>query len=99
MTGHPPIVRIEIDHMRQSIIHAFADYQLQVSGDVQRALDKAIAAFDFKGEVARIAYALLQDHIKTAIQGAIYEVMASPEMRKEVAKIFSKILSEKERLL
>ena len=39
--GQPFIVRLEVDHMRQSILHAITDYQLQMDADIRKAVEQA----------------------------------------------------------
>lgn len=58
-----PIIRLELDQMRMSILHAFADYQGEISKVVTERLDSVIKNFDFKDTIDNIAFEVLKDSI------------------------------------
>lgn len=37
----PPLIRIEVEHMRQSMVHAFSDHVLKMDGLFQHAITEA----------------------------------------------------------
>jgi len=59
-----PMIKIQLDHMRQGIVAALADYTDELSKFVEEELERVIENFDFSGEVQRIA----QDVIKRSIE-------------------------------
>jgi len=50
-----PRVRLEVDSMKYSIISHLGLYHDELSKNVNAQIEKAIAEFDFEGEVSRIA--------------------------------------------
>ena len=50
-----PMVRLELDYMKQSILHHLGLHENELSKNVNDQIEKAIAEFDFEGEVSRIA--------------------------------------------
>jgi len=38
---NPPLIKIEVEHMRQSMIHAFSEHVLKMDGLFQQAITKA----------------------------------------------------------
>lgn len=59
-----PIIRLELDHLKQSVSCHLGLYQDELSKNVNAQIEKAIADFDFEGEVSRIA----TEAIKKAIE-------------------------------
>jgi hypothetical protein len=50
-----PIIRLELDYMKQSVSYHLGLHKNELSKNVNAQIEKAIAEFDFEGEVSRIA--------------------------------------------
>jgi hypothetical protein len=61
----PPIIRIELQHLKQTMLMAVADYGDQLSESVGIALDQAIQNFDFVGYVTQISNEIMKEEIKS----------------------------------
>jgi 16S rRNA G966 N2-methylase RsmD len=97
MRGHPefPLVRITLQGMEHSIIHAMQDHFVKMDEACSKAVREAIASFDYEGEVRRMAHQLIKDGIKSALER---EVLYGPpyEKIKEVARVLMRKALEKE---
>ena len=58
-----PIVRLELQHMKQSIMHALMGYQEEISQSVAKQLEQVIETFDFEQAVENAARESIQDAI------------------------------------
>lgn len=62
-----PVVRLEVEYMKHSILHAFADYQVQVDEQVKRAVDAACTPDNLQ----RILNAEVKQEIERAIKSEV----------------------------
>lgn len=62
-----PIVRIEIEGMRQQIAAALADYGNEIKESVDIEIEKAISEYPFKETVRRHTAEAINQSIKSAI--------------------------------
>lgn len=62
-----PVVRLEVEYMKQAILHAFMDRQLKLDEDVNRAVDE----FCRPGNIAAIIKRAVDDSLKEAINSEI----------------------------
>lgn len=81
MSATVPIVRIELQGMRQQILHAFSEHMLRLDSDVQAAVDLAIRNFDIKGEVAKVFEAVAQEQIRDAVRSAMWDVFRNEDVK------------------
>ena len=61
----PPIIKLELQHMKQSMQVALADYNLKVSEEVDIQLQKIIDDFPFEEVVQKAAYDALNQAIES----------------------------------
>lgn len=59
-----PKIKLEIEGMRHSIIHHFGQYQDSMSDAVEKAMDRAIAKFDYGVAVEIAANEIIESSIK-----------------------------------
>lgn len=93
-TGHGGIaeVRISLQSMRHEIVQALWSHHFSVTGELEAALDKAVASFDIEREVVAIVHGelrrALQEKARLAITrygsrvGAVIERAAIDECRR-----------------
>jgi hypothetical protein len=69
-----PVIRIELEGMKQAIAHAFTHQQLELTGAVDHALQRTIDAFDFEGEVRGAAAKYLKEQVDSSVRVAISQL-------------------------
>lgn len=62
-----PKIKIEVERMKYSIIHAFSTHNDEIKDAVEKGLDEAIASYDFAGEISRVSNAVIGEVIKDCI--------------------------------
>jgi len=50
-----PLVKLELDQMRVTIMHQFTNYNKEISEAVDKELKKVIENFDYEGTITKIA--------------------------------------------
>lgn len=50
-----PLVRLELDQMRTTIMHQFTNYNKEISEAVDKELKKVIENFDYESTITKIA--------------------------------------------
>lgn len=76
----PIIVRLEVDHMRQAIVHAFHDREIELEELLDEKLEYAVRNFDFEGEIKHQAERLFPGMVEDAMKQAIAKVLESQEV-------------------
>ncbi len=74
------IVRLEIDHMRQSILSHFSEHQLDLENELNRRLTAAINGFNWDGAVEAAFDACLTEVIRKSIGNAIERAFRDDEV-------------------
>lgn len=64
-----PIIKLEVESMKQSIMHAFSERQIDLSAEVQCALD------------AQCTPEAIQEHVNEASRKAVKEAVANAVQR------------------
>ena len=64
----PPIIRIEMEHMKHTLIHAMAAHFTEQDERVKNAITQAIDNYDYAGEVAKLVGREITDAIVTALR-------------------------------
>ena len=59
-----PIIKLELEGMKHSIMHHFASYNETISDAVEKQLDVAIESFDFKQAVTDATHVCIKAAIK-----------------------------------
>ena len=63
-----PIIRLELEHMKHSIIHAMGVHFVEMDEAVQRAIKRAIDNFDYGGEIEKLAHRIIQQALDDALR-------------------------------
>lgn len=63
-----PIIKIELEQMRQSIMHQFGKHTEEVQKAVNEELKKAVENFDYATEVQKIAHQVITETIHNSIK-------------------------------
>lgn len=50
-----PMIRLELEQMRATILHQFTNYNKELSEAVDKELKKVIENFDYEGTITRVA--------------------------------------------
>lgn len=78
-----PIIRIELDHMRQSIVHALSEYSTQMTEYVNGELQRIVDSFDYDAVVREVA----NEAISRSIKDEIDAYFRFGEGRKQINKL------------
>ena len=96
MNGHEfPIVKITLQGMEHSIVHAMTDHLAKVDDACAKAVKDAVESFDYASEVRRMTHQLIQEGIKRALErelsyGVPYEMVkkvAGQMVQEALAKV------------
>jgi len=87
---NPPLIKIEIEGMRQIVMHAMSERFAAMDAEVQAALDSACKNFDYQGETVRIA----NDCIRRAIDEAVRAQFSYGGAGYEAVQAVAKTLAE-----
>ena len=79
-------VRIDVEGMRHSIVHAFDAHSQELSAKVQEQVDLAIKHFDFNQAVAEVVDQELHHVIKSSVQSAFSGFAWDGALREELTK-------------
>ena len=63
-----PIIRIEVEQMKHSMLHAFNQTQMEISEEVKRALDRACAPELIQQHINEVAHRVIKEATQTAIE-------------------------------
>lgn len=92
MSHELPIIRIELERMSHSILHAFSEHHLEVSGEIKRALEAYLQTDNLQR--------VMEQQVTGAINGAIAREVENffkyGAGRKAIAQAVSKQLSVEE---
>ena len=58
-----PIIKLEIDQMKYSIMHHFSAYQGELSKLVETEIERAIKGFDIESAVTDAVYSVIKESI------------------------------------
>ena len=85
-----PIIRLEIEHMKQSIYHALTDYTLKLDSDIKQAVDKCCTSENIQNVIATT----VESSINYAISEEIETFFKHGKGRKLVKKAVIDKLNE-----
>lgn len=94
MMNQPLIVKLEVEYMKQSILHAFHQHEVELGGLLESELNKAIKDFDFAAEVRSQVYRLMPELVKDSVRGAIWNVLNDSDVRSELQAIAQSAVAE-----
>lgn len=67
-----PTIRIEVDSLKHSMLHAISDSNRVITSEVQRAIE----SFPWEQEIERVVHDAMRDSIQKAVASAAYSVQA-----------------------
>lgn len=76
-----PMIRLELEAMRYSVVHTFTSHQKGVEEQLDKALKTVLDDFDFEAEVNRIATDLLRKAVKDAVTSAVSAICYQKEVQ------------------
>jgi ribosomal protein S3AE len=76
-----PMIRLELDQMRYQVLHALTLHQAEIQEQVDEALKKALAEFDFDKVIREAVDRELNEAIRKAFGQAVSNILYSSEMR------------------
>jgi hypothetical protein len=82
-----PIVRLTLDHMKHTIVHAMTEYTVKLDGTIKAAIESAVDNFDYEREIGALAEGILRDGIRQAIKAAVNQaIVYNDDFQKEIEK-------------
>ena len=87
-----PVIRLELDYMKQSIIHALGERHLSIEDQIGPVIDAAISKFDFQKEIEQITLQVLNEQITQATQRAVAQVFYDSNLRDQLAGMIKSTL-------
>jgi len=63
-----PIIKLELDRMRYSVVHAFNQRNAELEEIVNEELEKALENFSYAQEIRKVVDNVLQEAIKRAVE-------------------------------
>jgi len=95
-----PTIRVEMDGVRKTIVTHLGHALEQEKGHLEASVLKALEAIDIdaliRDTVMRETPRIIEESIKSAISGAVSQVMYREELRKDLANLVAKSLKLKE---
>lgn len=88
-----PMVRIELDGLRQSVVHALTMAHERIQGEVDAELQRQIESFDLTACVRDILAQELKSSVQYAMQAAVREAMQTPEFKERLAEYLRRDLT------
>jgi hypothetical protein len=86
-----PLVKVELEHMRQTMIVALSDYQERISQSVNEQLEDIVNNFDFSKVVDETATKVIEE----AIRDALTNYFKYGDGHKIIETTISKMLKQK----
>jgi hypothetical protein len=86
-----PIIRMEVDGMRYSIIKALTNHAVEMDGQIQSAVDK----YCTPENMARVIDAAAKTEIDNAIKAAIEQFYRYGDGRKAIASAVAEALKDR----
>lgn len=79
-----PIVRLEIDHMKHSIMVALGPYFKDLGENADKALDDALRRFDFDAVVDDCIGQIVRESVKDALKKAVWAAFSDPIVKSRI---------------
>ena len=74
-------VKLDVDGIRHSIVHAFTARQLEIAEALNEEIDRVIESYDFRAHVRSVAENVLNESVKHAVEDALRDYTTGKEMR------------------
>lgn len=84
-----PKIRIEVENMKYTILHAFASHNDEIEKIVEEELSKAIANYPFGNEISKLANEAIADVLKSTIENYFRYGAGREEISSGVEKLLS----------
>ncbi len=87
--GGPPIIRLEIEGMRQAMVVALSEYQVRLDAEVKASID----AYCTEDNIRRVVDAAVKRGIETSVQTAVEDFFSysGPGRKMIVQAVFAKL--------
>jgi hypothetical protein len=87
---NPPLIKIEIEHMRQSMVHAFSEHTIKMDSLFKDAIERAC----HPDAVRRIVYEAANQYLRQALDDEVKNFLTYGDGRKLVRSEVEKRLKE-----
>lgn len=89
-----PIIRMEIEGMRRSIVHAFMVQQKEIEEAVTEETKRVLEGFDFAGAIRREVAQVLPEIIRATIQESLREAMREGKIKSQIDFMVRKAIKD-----
>lgn len=87
------VIRLEIEQMKQTILHHFSQRQLELETEIGTRLDGALKSFNWDKAVRLSFDSCLEQTIRDSIRKVIEKEMASEEVQSKMQSIARKAMT------
>lgn len=87
-----PQIRIEVERMKYSIIHMFAQHNQEIEDAVSKELDIALKNYPFAQQVQKTANEILDRAIKSAIEDYLLYGDGYKQLQQAIQEIVDKVI-------
>jgi len=91
---NPPTIRLELNGMRQSIVHALTQYNSELETQVNEEIEKAIESFDLHSYIQDEVWRTLREVVSSSLQSQIKWQLGN-KITTEVERILAEQLNSK----
>lgn len=71
--GPPPRITVQVDHIREALIHSLSVHEKEIDDAVRTSVDQALNEFDIVEIFRKEAGRLIQEFVARAIRSALYD--------------------------
>jgi hypothetical protein len=72
-----PVIRIELESMKQTLTAAVSEHLLQMDMFVRAAIEEAVNKFDYPGVIRQAAKEVIESELKYIVGGSLHEAIRS----------------------
>jgi len=83
-----PLIKLEIESMKHSILHHFGLYQAQLSDAVAAEIERVIGEYDYQGAVTKAAIEVLNGTIESFFRYGEGREIIQSAMNEALKKVF-----------
>ncbi len=77
-------VRLQVDYMKQAIMHAFSEREIELKKMLEEELGREITSFNFEDEVRQQVYKLLPELVQGAVRKAMIDALYGDPIKSEL---------------
>ena len=63
MDRNTPVIKLHLEGMSHSIIHALTEYEMEISSEVKKAVNNVVKNFDYEAKISKIATEAMESSI------------------------------------